>query len=126
MELPPEDRVANTILSLLFLPLVREEVDQLRFRVFLCRGDRPRFMNFVALRGPELAKQQSHDVMEVRFGPDLGRVASWFASVIVPKLRFWFDPAHGGDYIAHRMPLYRGGPEVVVVRDGISARGLLR
>ena len=81
-------------------------------------------MDFVALPGPKLAKQESHEVVEVRFGPDLGRVASWFASIIVPKLRFWFDRAHGGDYLAHRMPLYGGGPEVVVVRDGISPRGL--
>jgi hypothetical protein len=126
LKLPSEDRVANTIMSLLFLPIVREQVEQLRFQVFLCRGGGARFMDFVALQGPKLVKHPTHDIVEVRFGPDLGRVASWFASVIVPKLRFWFDRAQGGDYLAHRMPLYGGGPEVVVMRNGLSTSALGR
>ena len=59
-------------------------------------------------------------MVEIRFGPNLGRVASWLASVVVPKLRFWFE-AEDGQYLAHRMPLYGGGPEVVVSREGVSA-----
>jgi hypothetical protein len=124
LKLPSEDRVANAIMSLLLLPIARGQVDRLRFQTFLCRGGGARFMDFVALPGPELAKHPSREIVEVRFGPDLGRVASWFASVIVPKLRFWFDRARDGDYVAHRMPLYSGGPEVVVMRDGISASAL--
>ena len=124
IELPAEDHVANTIMSLFFLPIVRGEIDQLKFQAFLCRGGGPRFMDFVALRAPKRGQQDSSGVVEIRFGPDLGRVASWLASVVVPKLRFWFDGANGGDYLAHRMPLYGGGPEVVVMRDGLSASRL--
>jgi hypothetical protein len=56
--------------------------------------------------------------------PDLGWMISRFGSLVVPKLRFWFDAANHGDYLAHCMPLYSGGPEVVVMREGVSARGL--
>ena len=116
LELAPDDRVANTTMSLLFQPLIRGDVERIEFQAFLCRGG-ARLMGFVALPGPRSADGQ---VVEVRFGPNLGRVASWFASVVVPKLRFWFA-ADGGEYLAHRMPLYGGGPEVVVSREGVSA-----
>jgi hypothetical protein len=126
LELPAEDHVANTIMSLFFLPIVRGETDQLKFQVFLCRGGGARFMNFVALRAPRHKQQDTRGVVEIRFGPDLGKVASWLASVVAPKLRFWFDSTNDGDYLAHRMPLYGGGPEVVVMRDGLAASRLRR
>jgi hypothetical protein len=126
LELPSKDRVANAVMSLLFLPIARGEVDRVRFKAFLCRGGGARLVDFVALRGPQRPKDPAHQIVEVRFGPDLGRVASWFASVVVPKLRFWFDGTRDGDYLAHRMPLFGGGPEVVVMRDGVSARALRR
>jgi len=116
IDLPADDRVANTTMSLLFQPLILGQEKRIEFQAFLCRGG-ARLMNFVALPGPTSRDGQ---VMEVRFGPNLGRVASWFASVVVPKLRFWFA-TEGGQYLAHRMPLYGGGPEVVVSRDGVSA-----
>jgi hypothetical protein len=116
LELDAEDRVANTTMSLLFQPLIHGEVERVEFQAFLCRGG-ARLMNFVALPGKPSADGR---VVEVRFGPNLGKVASWFASVVVPKLRFWFD-ADSGQYLAHRMPLYGGGPEVVVSREGVSA-----
>ncbi len=116
IELGPEDRVANTTMSLLFQPLIRGDVERIEFQAFLCRGG-ARLMGFVALPGP---RSDDGQVVEIRFGPNLGRVASWFASVVVPKLRFWFT-AEGGEYLAHRMPLYGGGPEVVVSREGVSA-----
>ena len=37
VELPPEDRVVNVPLNLLFQPLVKGEVDLIRFQVLLCR-----------------------------------------------------------------------------------------
>jgi hypothetical protein len=109
-------------MSLLFQPLVRGSADRIEFRAFLCLGG-ARFMDFVALRagpGPDA------NVHEIRFGPDLGRIVSWFASIVVPKLRFWFDADAGGKYLAHRIPLYGGGPEVLVVRDGVDASSLFR
>jgi hypothetical protein len=116
LELPDDDRVTNTTMSLLFQPLIAGEVKRIEFQAFLCRGG-ARLMNFVALRGP---KSRDGEVIEVRFGPNLGRVASWFVSMVIPKLRFWFE-AKEGRYVAHRMPLYTGGPEVVVSREGVSA-----
>ena len=114
--LEAEDRVANTTMSLLFQPLVTGAAKRVEFQAFLCRGG-ARLMNFVALPGERSADGK---VAEIRFGPNLGRVASWLASVVVPKLRFWFT-SDEGRYLAHRMPLYGGGPEVVVSREGVSA-----
>ena len=37
-----------------------------------------------------------------------------------PRLVFWFDPARSNPWIAHRLPLYSSGPDVVVVREGVS------
>lgn len=125
LKLPKNDRVANTVMSLLFLPMVRGETTDVHYQSFLCRGG-ARFMDFIAKRGEEIgaAKDGSRPVIEISFGPDLGWMISRLASSLVPKLRFWFDPAAQGDYLAHRMPLYGGGPEVVVMRDGVSAHGL--
>jgi hypothetical protein len=119
VELPKDDRVANTVMSLLFLPIVRGEKSDLHYQSFLCRGG-ARFMDFVAKRDDDA----SGNVIEVSFGPDLGFVFSAFAKLVVPKLRFWFDADKQGDYLAHRMPLYGGGPEVVIMREGVSASGL--
>lgn len=116
IDLPPEDRVSNTTMSLLFQPLIHGETDRIEFQAFLCRGG-ARLMNFVALPG---RRSDDGKVVEIRFGPNLGRVASWFASMVVPKLRFWFETGDG-QYLAHRMPLYGGGPEVVISREGVSA-----
>ena len=124
IRLPEEDRVANTTLGLLFQPLVRGEVERIEFQAFLCRGG-ARLVDFVALPAARSSREPSDQVVEIRFGPNLGRFMSWLASVVVPELRFWFD-ATEGRYLAHRMPLYSGGPEVVVAREGVSARVLLR
>ena len=115
--LPEPDRVANVPMTLLFLPLVRGEVDRVEFQVFLCKGG-ARFMDFVALPTRLPARGGRGPVVEVRFGPDLGTVVSWLASVVIPKFTFWFESS-GGRYLAHRMPLYNSGPEVFVVRDGV-------
>lgn len=119
IELPEEDRVGNTIMQLLFQPLVRGETKRIEFQAFLCRGG-ARLVNFVAVPAPRVPGAADDGVVEVRFGPDLGRVMSWLASAVVPKLRFWFDAEHGG-YVAHRMPLFGGGPEVVVRRENVAA-----
>ena len=124
IQLPEEDRVANTTLGLLFQPLVRGDVERIEFQAFLCRGG-ARLIDFVALPAARSFREPIDHVVEIRFGPNLGPVLSWLASIVVPELRFWFDAAEGR-YLAHRMPLYRGGPEVVVAREGVSARGLSR
>lgn len=124
LRLPEEDRVGNTIMQLLFQPLVKGEVKEIKFQAFLCSGG-ARLVNFVAIPARRSSRGPSDQVVEVRFGPDLGKVMSWFASIVVPELRFWFDAEHG-EYLAHRMPLFGGGPEVVVAREGVSAGALSR
>jgi hypothetical protein len=111
-------------MNVLFLPLIRDEVDQIKFQVFLCRGG-ARFMDFVALRSGKPHSENGREIVEVRYGPDLGRLFSWAASRVAPKLSFWFDRAKGS-YVAHRAPLYSRGPEVTVVRDGVSVSGMTR
>jgi hypothetical protein len=120
--LPEEDRVANTTLSLLLLPLVRGETEQMDFQLFLCGGG-PKVMDFVANRAPDDDGVPADKVVEVRYGPDFG-FASLVAKSFVPKLSVWFDTRAPYRWLAHRLPLYGGGPEVFVVRSGIPLRWL--
>ncbi|MEE2675079.1 MAG: hypothetical protein VX466_14860, partial [Myxococcota bacterium] len=122
--LPENDRVANTTLGLLFQPLVHRQLERIEFQAFLCRGG-ARLVDFVAQRAERSSREPSDQVVEIRFGPKLGRVLSWLAAPIVPKLRFWFD-ATEGQYLAHRVPVYGGGPEVVIAREGVAAAALPR
>ena len=122
--LPQDDRVANTTLELLFRPLAQREVEQIDFQALLCQGG-ARVVDFVAVLANRSSREPSHQIVEIDFGPKLGRVLSWFASAIIPELRFWFD-ADQGLYVAHRMPLFNGGPEVVVAREGVGAAPLAR
>jgi len=119
LAIPSEDHVANTTLSLLFLPLVRRETDQVEFQLFFC-GLGTRFVTFTANR---VATNETANVMEVRYGPDFG-FATLVASSFVPRLSFWFDPESPHRWLAHRLPLYGKGPEVFVVRKGIPPRWL--
>ncbi len=119
--LPEHDRVANVPLNLLFDPLIRGAIASVDFQVLLCRGG-ARLMDFqanVVSRKKENA--EDHELVEVRFGPDLGTLVSFIARSVTPKLSFWFDPDAPERWLAHRMPLYSDGPEVVVVRQGVSA-----
>ena len=118
--LPKHDRVANVPLNLLFLPLVQGQVDQIDFQLFLCRGG-PRVLDFAAnIKGERRPPDADLRVVEVEYKPDLGSVLSVLARGFVPNLSFWFDANGGGTYLAHRMPLFSKGPEVTIVRDGLS------
>ncbi len=120
LPLPSSDRVANVPLTLLFLPLVRAETQELRFQLFLC-GSGPRFVDFVASVAPGAADASGGHVIEVAYGPDFGRLLSLVARHLTPKLSFWFDPAAPHRWMGHRLPLYLKGPEVFVVREGVPA-----
>jgi hypothetical protein len=118
MALPPQDRVANVPLNLFFLPLVRREIEEISFQLFMCGGG-ARFVDFVANLAPGSQNGKSrHNVVEVRYGPDFG-FAALVARSFVPKLSFWFDPRTPHRWMAHRLPLYGKGPEVFVVRNGV-------
>lgn len=118
IELPQPDRVANVPLTLVFDRLVRGEADELDFQVLLCKGG-PRLMDFHAnvVRHDEAGEPE---LVEVRYAPDLGTVVSFLAKAVVPRLSFWFDPNQPLRWLAHRMPLYSDGPEVLVVRQGFA------
>ncbi len=117
ISLPEEDRVANVTLNLLFLPLVRGDAKELTFDLFFC-GLGHRVVTFSANLAPALRDAQRRHAVEVRYGPDLG-IASFIAAAIVPKLSIWFTPDEPATWLAHRLPLYGGGPEVLVVREGV-------
>ncbi len=122
LELPEGDRVANVTLSLLFLPLVRREQEELSFQLFLCSGG-SKLVDFVANLSPGSRNGKRPNAVEVRYGPDFG-IASLVARNFIPKLSVWFDPAAPHQWVAHRVPLYGNGPEVFVVRDGVPTRWL--
>ena len=114
--LPERDRVMNVPMNLFFQPLVRGEQETLRFQLFLCR-DGARLLDFEAWVEP---RNDPDAPIQVRYGPDLGVLVSTLARQITPRRTFWFDPAAPQVWQGHRLPLYTGGPEVFVVREGIT------
>lgn len=123
LDLPDADRVANVPLNLLFDPLVRGETSKISFQILLCRHG-PRLMDFQASVVRREDNGKGH-LVEVRYGPDFGAVVSLLAKTMVPKLSFWFDPSARNPWLGHRMPLYSEGPDVLVVRKGVSAAWLI-
>ena len=121
--LPEDERVTNVPLHLLFLPLVQGETERISFQLFLCGGG-AKVVDFAATLAPRSSSAHPHEIVEVRYSPELGAFMSFLAKAVVPELAFWFDTNGQGTYLAHRMPLFSRGPEVLVVRDGI-ARELL-
>ena len=119
LELPEGDRVVNVAMNLLFEPLVRGRVETIDFQLFVCRP-RPYLVSFqarVSRRVPATA--EAHEIVEVGYEPR-GGLVSLIVRQFAPRLVFWFDPARANPWIAHRLPLYSSGPDVVVVRDGVA------
>ncbi|MCP4905463.1 MAG: hypothetical protein GY910_10830 [bacterium] len=115
--IPGEDRVVNVPMQLLFMPLVRNEVDSLRFQIATCAPG-PMLHQMIAVRGNKV-RRDGRDVVEIEYRPDFGEVVAWLASRLLPSFSFWFD-AKNGQYLGHRMPLHREGPEVLLVRNGLA------
>jgi hypothetical protein len=122
VQLPPLDRIVNVPMNLFFLPLVRGEASSLEFQLFLCR-DGARTMDFEAWveNGADLRQRP----IEVRYAPDRGDFWSMIARSFAPRLSFWFDPAEPHGWMGYRLPLYSGGPEVLVAREGVSPSWLV-
>lgn len=118
--LPAADHVLNVPMNLFFKPLVRGDTRSLDFKLFLCRPN-ARLMDFRAWA----VRKDDHSPIEIRYGPDFG-IASGLIRHMVPKLSFWFDPRAPYRWMAHRIPLYSGGPEVMVVRDDVSTASLVK
>ncbi len=118
LELPAEDRVANVPMNLFFLPLVRGEAERLDFQLFLCSHG-PRLVDFEATRATANGSGTPRDVVEIRYGPQLGPILSLVVPRFLPRLSFWFDREQPNRWLAYRVPLYSDGPEVLVIREGI-------
>lgn len=116
LALPRGDHVVNVPLNLLFRPLVNGKSDRVDFQIFLCRGG-ARLWDFTA-EVEQRHRDGAHELVEVRYRPDLGPLLSTLAAPMLPELAFWFDGDRNGAYLAHRFSLYTKGPEVVVARDG--------
>lgn len=112
-----DDRVANVPMQLLFLPLVRGKADALRFQIATC-ADGPVLHDMIAVRGTTLLRG-GRQVVQIQYGPDFGRTLAWLASRLLPSFSFWFD-ANDATYLGHRMQLYREGPEITLVRAGLT------
>jgi hypothetical protein len=122
IDLREDERIVIVPLNLLFLPLVLGRTEELEFQIFTCSlGGRA--IDFVARARP-VRGADGTGLVEVRFHPDFGML-SWLASVALPNLTFWFDKSSQGRYLAHRIPLYPGGPEVLVAREGVAPATLL-
>lgn len=122
--LPSKDRVANVALTLLFEPLVRGDAPSTAFQLFLCEGG-ARLIDFEAhVERRDTGAHGPGSLVEVRYRPDLGPVGSFVAAQLIPQLSFWFDPTSATPWLAHRLPLYSKGPEVMVVREGVPTRWL--
>ena len=117
VDIEGEDRVVNVPMQLLFLPLVRGEVEALRFQIATC-VDVPVLHRMIAVRSGT-NERNGREVIEIKYGPDLGRTVAYFASRLLPSFSFWFD-ASDGQYLGHRMPLHRKGPEILLVRHGLK------
>ena len=132
--LPQGDRVANIPMALLFGPLARGEQETTAFQVFLCGSSSgPRIVDMKAevkhrealfasaapSRLPaakrlsdEPSRKPSKGFVEIVYRPDMMLVPN----SMLPNFSFWLDSE--GRYLAHELPLYSNGPEVVVAREG--------
>ena len=117
--LPADERVTNVPLQLLFLPLVQGQTERISFQLFLCGGG-AKVVDFAATIEHRSSDSRPPGIVEVRYRPQLGRFMSFLAEAVIPDLAFWFDANGQGTYLAHRMPLFSKGPEVMVVRSGIE------
>ena len=118
LPLPDSDRVVNVPLNLLFSSLVEGREETVDFQLFVCRP-RLYFVPFQArIERRQPATEGAPGLIEVRYEPRGGLVAL-IVRRFAPELAFWFDPDRPNPWIAHRLPLYSSGPDVVVVREGV-------
>ncbi|MCG8589010.1 MAG: hypothetical protein MJE66_06935 [Proteobacteria bacterium] len=119
--LAPRDRIGNVPLNLLFQPLLDGQQERVEFQFFICRGG-GRVIDFAARVAGGVPGAPG--IVEIQYGPDLGGMFSWVSRAVLPRLSFWLDPLSPNHYVAHRMPLYTRGPEVLVVRKPLTPRAL--
>ena len=119
VKLGEHDRVANIGLSLLFQPLAAGSVQKVLFQILLCRDD-PQVLDFEAIVVARSAPEADRKLVKILYQPDFGALLSWIAQAVVPDLFFWFDVTKQPFYLAHEMPLFASGPEIRIVREGVT------
>ncbi len=117
-DIPDGDRVVNVPMQLLFLPLVRGEVESIDFQIATCADGPPTLYDMIAVRSSTF-ERDGRRIVEVEYGPDFGAAIAFLASRLLPSFSFWFD-ADDGTYLGHRMPLHLKGPQITLVRQGLT------
>jgi hypothetical protein len=123
VDIPEPDLIANVPMHLLFWPLIRGETDHVEFQFLACKAHRivPARATIAQHLTPD---DGSPPLVEVRPELDLGPLLTPLARAFLPRFSFWFDPTLRSGWVAHRMPLFTGGPEVLIVRSGVPVRDL--
>jgi hypothetical protein len=110
------ERIANVAMNLALRPLAAGAVDAVRFEMLLCEGWQP----VVTVEARAQARPDGAPV-EMRLGFDLGaRVVTALFERFLPDIRIWMRPEPPNEWIAHRLPVQRGGPIIAIVREGID------
>jgi len=120
--LEARDLVANVPMHLLFLPLVSGEQQEVSFQFMACKAKR--VVPAKASVAQTLSPDGKPPLIEVRSELDLGPILTPLARAFMPRFSFWFDPTARAEWVAHRMPLFTGGPQVLVVRSGVPVKDL--
>jgi len=118
IDLPAQDRIANVPLNLLLEPLATGVEDRIEFQFLACRAARVVDANAQVAKRSVGAAGVAPGPVEVRSELDFGLLTP-LARAFLPRFSFWFDPSRDGAWVAHRMPIFTGGPEVLVVRSGV-------
>jgi hypothetical protein len=114
--LEARERIANVAMNVALRPLAAGDVEAVRFQMLLCEGWK-RVVDVEARRQGEPGRA----AVEMRLGFDLGsRLVSALLAPFLPDVRVWLRPEPPNEWIAHRLPLYRGGPTIAIVREGIA------
>lgn len=110
------ERIANVAMNLALRPLAAGAVEAVRFEMLLCEGWRP----VVTVEARAQPRSMGAPV-EMRLGFDVGsRVVSALLERFLPDIRVWMRPEPPNAWIAHRVPVHRGGPIIAIVREGID------
>jgi hypothetical protein len=123
VQLDQPDLVANVPMHLLFLPLVSGAQKEVSFQFLACKAKRavPAKASVAQRLTPD---DGTAPLIEVRSELDLGPVLTPLARAFLPRFSFWFDPTSRSGWVGHRMPMFTGGPEVLVVRTGVPVKDL--
>lgn len=123
VELDQPDLVANVPMHLLFLSLVSGQQKEVAFQFLACKAKRavPAKASVAQRLTPD---DGTGPLIEVRSELDLGPILTPLARAFLPRFSFWFDPSSRSGWVGHRMPMFTGGPQVLVVRSGVPVKDL--